>query len=61
MRASKLPISIIIVGIGNAEFSGMEIFNKGTKTIKSAAGESMSREITKFLTFRKADLVCIAG
>lgn len=57
VRASKLPISIIIVGVGNADFAAMEFLNKGAKGIKSTNGEYAVRDIAKFVTYRKADLV----
>nr|XP_039255835.1 copine-3-like isoform X1 [Styela clava] len=53
VRASKLPISIVIVGIGNADFSDMEFMSKGAKHIKTQEGECAARDITQIVSFRK--------
>jgi hypothetical protein len=45
MEASKDPLSIVIVGIGEADFSGMEFLD----SFDDVAGEG--RDITKFVRF----------
>ena len=56
VEASKLPISIIIVGIGNANFDKLEIFNDKEKPIVAPSnGEKIYREMVQFLRHVKFD------
>eukprot|EP01022_Parablepharisma_sp_SALTPOND_P033544 TRINITY_DN88983_c1_g1_i1.p1 TRINITY_DN88983_c1_g1~~TRINITY_DN88983_c1_g1_i1.p1 ORF type:complete len:667 (-),score=68.56 TRINITY_DN88983_c1_g1_i1:61-1941(-) len=52
VRASSLPISIIIVGIGNANFSSMEILDADEKPLFSTKlNKKMERDIVQFVPF----------
>lgn len=52
MSASVLPMSIIIVGIGNADFTAMEVLDADTVPLK-AGGVRASRDIVQFVPFNK--------
>ncbi|XP_071692312.1 protein BONZAI 1-like [Rutidosis leptorrhynchoides] len=53
VKASDLPLSILIVGVGGADFKEMEILDadKGEK-LKSTTGRVASRDIVQFVPFR---------
>lgn len=54
VRASGLPLSIIIVGVGNADFSAMSDLDADGKLIKSPlTGQSAERDIVQFVPFRQ--------
>ena len=52
MSASVLPMSIIIVGIGSADFSAMEMLDADTVALKSG-GVCAARDIVQFVPFNK--------
>lgn len=52
MSASVLPMSIIIVGVGNADFSAMEVLDADTVALKSG-GVCATRDIVQFVPFNK--------
>ena len=49
---SELPMSIIIVGVGNAEFDSMEELDSDDKKLK-VGGRTASRDIVQFVELRK--------
>ena len=51
VEASYLPLSIIIVGIGNADFSLMEILDGDKHPLKNSRGELRKRDIVQFVQF----------
>ncbi|KAF9619738.1 hypothetical protein IFM89_009080 [Coptis chinensis] len=53
VKASDLPLSIIIVGVGGADFKEMEVLDadKGDR-LESSAGRIASRDIVQFVPFR---------
>ncbi|CAJ1937599.1 unnamed protein product [Sphenostylis stenocarpa] len=53
VKASDLPLSILIVGVGGADFKEMEILDadKGEK-LESSSGRVASRDIVQFVPFR---------
>ncbi|XP_066274481.1 copine-3-like isoform X1 [Branchiostoma lanceolatum] len=53
VRASHLPMSIIIVGIGGADFGDMEILDGDDGVLKSPRGEPVLRDIVQFVPFRQ--------
>ena len=53
VEASELPMSIIIVGIGNADFSMMEELDGDNKGLKSGSGKNAKRDIVQFVSFNK--------
>ncbi|KAG8510061.1 Copine-2 [Galemys pyrenaicus] len=53
VQASKLPMSIIIVGVGNADFAAMEFLDGDSRTLRSYTGEEAARDIVQFVPFRE--------
>jgi len=54
VQASDLPMSIIIVGVGNADFDAMDELDGDGKLLKSPInGQRASRDIVQFVPFRK--------
>lgn len=53
VAASRLPMSIIIVGVGKADFTDMEILDGDDGRLKSITGEPAVRDIVQFVPFRK--------
>ncbi|XP_043937782.1 copine-7 [Protopterus annectens] len=53
VRASYLPMSIIIVGVGNADFTDMEILDGDDGILRSPKGEPVLRDIVQFVPFRE--------
>ncbi|XP_008295845.1 copine-3-like isoform X1 [Stegastes partitus] len=53
VRASQLPMSIIIVGVGGADFSAMEFLDGDDGILRSATGEPAMRDIVQFVPFRQ--------
>ena len=52
VAASKLPMSLIIVGVGNADFTDMNALDGDDGVLKSASGEPAKRDIVQFVPFR---------
>lgn len=52
VQASHLPMSIIIVGIGNADFSDMQMLDGGEGILCSPRGKPVLRDIVQFVPFR---------
>lgn len=53
VQASKLPMSIIIVGVGNADFAAMEFLDGDNRRLRSHTGEEAARDIVQFVPFRE--------
>ena len=51
MEASVLPLSIIIVGVGNADFSAMEELDGDAVRLTSPMGKAAARDIVQFVPF----------
>jgi hypothetical protein len=51
VRASDLPLSIIIIGVGPADFTDMDILDTDDRPLVSN-GRKMSRDIVQFVAFR---------
>ncbi|XP_014829384.1 PREDICTED: copine-4-like [Poecilia mexicana] len=52
VQASHLPMSIIIVGIGNADFGDMQMLDGDDGILRSPKGEPVLRDIVQFVPFR---------
>ncbi|XP_039982806.1 copine-3-like isoform X1 [Xiphias gladius] len=52
VQASHLPMSIIIVGVGGADFSAMEFLDSDDRLLRSPNGDVASRDIVQFVPFR---------
>jgi len=53
VAGSRLPLSIIIVGIGNADFSQMNELDADETPLRDGSGRLMSRDIVQFVPFRE--------
>ncbi|XP_058478376.1 copine-3-like isoform X1 [Solea solea] len=62
VEASRLPMSIIIVGVGKADFSAMEFLDSDDTLLRSPNGDVASRDIVQFVPFRnfQANSVALA-
>ena len=54
VQLSALPCSIIIVGVGNADFSAMEELDGDGGVLRDNAGRPCLRDIVQFVEFRDA-------
>uniref|UniRef100_A0A2K5HH98 Copine-6 n=1 Tax=Colobus angolensis palliatus TaxID=336983 RepID=A0A2K5HH98_COLAP len=52
VRASRLPMSIIIVGVGNADFSDMRLLDGDDGPLRCPRGVPAARDIVQFVPFR---------
>jgi len=52
VAASSLPMSIIIVGVGDEDFSSMEVLDGDSQALRSG-GHKASRDIVQFVELRK--------
>uniref|UniRef100_H2YRM5 Copine-3 n=1 Tax=Ciona savignyi TaxID=51511 RepID=H2YRM5_CIOSA len=58
VRASRLPMSIIIVGVGNADFTAMEFLDGDDGVLTSFVdGSKAVRDVVQFVPFRKFKMV----
>uniref|UniRef100_A0A3P8TZN1 Copine-3 n=2 Tax=Amphiprion percula TaxID=161767 RepID=A0A3P8TZN1_AMPPE len=53
VRASRLPLSIIIVGVGPADFKAMELLDGDSGVLRSTVGEAVARDIVQFVPYRQ--------
>ncbi|KAI3855921.1 hypothetical protein MKX03_027465 [Papaver bracteatum] len=54
VRASDLPLSILIVGVGDADFNNMEILDADNgNRLKSRTGQFATRDIVQFVPMRQ--------
>lgn len=53
VEASYLPISIIIIGVGNANFDKMNILDGDGQLLRSSRGVPAARDIVQFVPFRQ--------
>lgn len=53
VEASYLPLSIIIVGIGNADFKYMKTFDADNSSLLDSKGRRAFRDIVQFVPFEK--------
>ena len=53
VEASHLPVSIIIIGVGDEEFQLMEALDCDKGIIKNSQGTPAARDIVQFVKFKK--------
>lgn len=53
MASRNVPLSIVIVGIGNSNFSNMHTLDADDHPLISSTGEKMSRDIVQFVEFNR--------
>ena len=51
VEGSKLPLSIVIIGVGNADFTNMEILDGDKVPLINTFGEIRKRDIVQFVKF----------
>ncbi len=51
--SSALPMSIIIVGVGDADFTAMDILDADDGVLKDSSGRKARRDIVQFVPFRQ--------
>lgn len=61
VSAARLPMSIIIVGVGGADFSAMEFLDGDAGGLRSPSGEAAIRDIVQFVPFRQFQNVSAAA
>jgi len=49
VECSKYPLSIIIVGIGNADFTNMITLDGDEQVLRNSKGEPTERDIVQFV------------
>jgi len=54
VKAAQLPLSIIIVGVGNADFGNMETLD-GDQGLYDSNGQRAQRDLVQFVPFRNFD------
>jgi quinol-cytochrome oxidoreductase complex cytochrome b subunit len=57
-EASSLPMSLIIVGVGNADFAAMSELDGDNGVLRAPSGEPVRRDIVQFVPFREFKQVC---
>ncbi|KAK3760019.1 hypothetical protein RRG08_064692 [Elysia crispata] len=53
VEASGLPLSLIIVGVGDANFRDMNVLDGDDGVLKSTQGQPVKRDIVQFVPFRE--------
>ena len=53
VSASELPCSIIIVGVGDADFAMMEQLDADERLLRAASGRVAKRDIVQFVEFKE--------
>ncbi|XP_073930749.1 RNA-binding protein 12 isoform X5 [Castor canadensis] len=53
VHASKLPMSVIIVGVGGADFQAMEQLDADGGPLRTRSGEVAARDIVQFVPYRQ--------
>uniref|UniRef100_H2YRM1 Uncharacterized protein n=1 Tax=Ciona savignyi TaxID=51511 RepID=H2YRM1_CIOSA len=62
VRASRLPMSIIIVGVGNADFTAMEFLDGDDGVLTSFVdGSKAVRDVVQFVPFRKFKMSSVSA
>lgn len=51
--ASALPMSIVIVGVGNADFTKMDILDSDDQLLRGSGGKVAKRDIVQFVPFNR--------
>ena len=54
VKLSELPASVIIIGVGDADFSAMEELDGDGGLLRDNAGNECKRDIVQFVAFNEA-------
>jgi len=63
VKANDLPLSVVIVGVGNADFANMEVLDADDTPLRSTQGVFAKRDIVQFvpmIKYRNADPALLA-
>jgi hypothetical protein len=52
VSASQLPLSLLIVGVGNEDFAAMEALDSDKKRLRAPSGQQAARDIVQFCELR---------
>ena len=52
VEASFLPISVIIIGIGNADFSNMDVLDADDEPLIDVNGRKADRDLVQFVPYK---------
>ena len=52
IAASRLPLSIIIIGVGTADFTDMDVLDADDGFLSNSLGQHAQRDIVQFVPFR---------
>mmetsp|Transcript_6959 Transcript_6959/g.9155 ORF Transcript_6959/g.9155 Transcript_6959/m.9155 type:complete len:98 (+) Transcript_6959:513-806(+) len=55
IECSRLPCSIVIVGVGNEEFEKMEILDGDDGVLRDGRGRAAGRDVVQFVRFLEAN------
>mmetsp|Transcript_16748 Transcript_16748/g.27550 ORF Transcript_16748/g.27550 Transcript_16748/m.27550 type:complete len:621 (+) Transcript_16748:135-1997(+) len=53
VNAAALPLSIIIIGVGNADFEAMEVLDGDNERVTTATGQRAKRDVVQFVPMNK--------
>ena len=53
-KLAELPCSVIVIGVGNADFSAMEKLDGDGVSLRNSAGKICKRDIVQFVRFNEA-------
>ena len=53
IESSFLPLSVVIIGVGYADFSQMEILDSDINPLMNSEGEKACRDLVQFVPFIK--------
>lgn len=53
IEAANLPMSVIIIGVGNENFKQMEVLDGDSRNLTSDTGRRAARDIVQFVPFRE--------
>lgn len=54
VELSAMPCSVVIIGVGNADFTSMEELDGDGGVLKSSSGKSAMRDVVQFVVFNDA-------
>ncbi|KAI7838705.1 hypothetical protein COHA_007502 [Chlorella ohadii] len=61
VSASHLPLSLLIVGVGSADFAAMEALDSDDKRLQTASGQQAARDIVQFCELRPQQRDTVEG
>ena len=59
VNASELPLSLLIVGVGNEDFSAMDVLDGDQHRIRAPDGRMAARDSVQFVPFRPQQVCAV--